>query len=444
MGPEQALNAWQASGQPAIDPRLLLGFALPLLQQLTALGSTASTRLPLLALNGPVGAGKTSLGRLLEALAPTLGLRLVVASIDDLYLPWAQRQRRLAGNPFAVSRVPPGSHDLELLLDALGHWRQSGVLRLPRFDKTLAQGHGDRSGWRQEPCDALVLEGWLMGCRALGPVGLATALSALDLGRPNAAGAPALTTSELDWLGYWDSQLEAYGPLWQACDGLWVLRPLSWELPRRWRFQAEARQRRNGGGWLPAADLERLVRSSLCSLPPALYQDPLAVDPQLVPQPEPAASLLAAQALARPPAVGPHTGSGLAGVSDPPSPVTDDSDADDRSMAADAWTSRLTGPRLKLQLQAETSNAETRHAETRQAAPKTTAKPAAPALVTDINPDQPAQAMGPGAAAADAASAPGLTVQGLAVLDGRRRCVDLWRRQSETQASPSDSSSLMG
>lgn len=61
-----------------------------------------------------------------------------------------------------------------------------------------------------------------------------------------------------------------------------MLRPLSWTLPRRWRFQAEARQRRRGGGWLAPADLDPIVRSSLCSLPPLLYQDPLAVDPQLV------------------------------------------------------------------------------------------------------------------------------------------------------------------
>jgi len=282
LEPEQALRLLGLAGLPSPDPHVLAGFALPMLEQLVSRCHDGQARLPLLALNGPVGAGKSSLGRVLETLAPALGLRLVVASIDDLYLPWPERQRRLAGNPFGVSRVPPGSHDLDLLLDALIRWRQGGELRLPRFDKTLAQGQGDRCGWRQGPCDALVLEGWLMGCQALGAKGLAQALATFDLSRPGPGGAPALEPLELEWLPYWDWQLEAYGPLWQACDGLWLLRPLTWALPRRWRFQAEARQRRRGGGWLPAADLERLVRSSLCSLPPQLYQDPLGVDPDLV------------------------------------------------------------------------------------------------------------------------------------------------------------------
>ena len=90
------------------------------------------------------------------------------------------------------------------------------------------------------------------------------------------SGAPPLRPGEWQWLPRWNRELERYVPLWQACDGLWLLRPLHWGLPRRWRFHAEARQRRRGGGWLPAADLERLVRASLCSLPPALYQDPLS------------------------------------------------------------------------------------------------------------------------------------------------------------------------
>lgn len=265
----------------------------PLLEQLRrwqAAARAGRRRLPLIALNGPVGAGKSTLGRQLEALAPRFGLRLLVASIDDLYLGWPERGERLAGNPFGVSRVPPGSHDLDLLLKALARWREGGVLRLPRFDKTLAGGQGDRSGWREQACDALVLEGWLMGCRPLPETRLATLMQAVAArtaglqelaGGPDQPlwsgwGAPVLSPEEWRWLPRWNRELEQYQPLWQACDGLWLLRPLHWGLPRRWRFQAEARQRRCGGGWLPAAELEQLVRASLCSLPPALYQDPLS------------------------------------------------------------------------------------------------------------------------------------------------------------------------
>ena len=285
MGPDPA-------GIDRLDPLLQSHFVLPLLEQLRVWSVEASAgrrRLPLIGLNGPVGAGKSTLGRQLEALAPRFGLRLMVASIDDLYLSWPERRERLAGNPFGVSRVPPGSHDLPLLLEALEQWRQRGVLRLPRFDKTLAGGQGDRAGWREGVCEALVLEGWLMGCRPVSEACLAIQLDAVAAGsgrsgeaasgaaRPfeTGSGAPPLRAEEWRWLPRWNRELVHYQPLWQACDGLWLLRPLHWGLPRRWRFQAEARQRRGGGGWLPAGQLDQLVRASLCSLPPSLYQDPL-------------------------------------------------------------------------------------------------------------------------------------------------------------------------
>ncbi len=271
---EPAPDAWdgrlaRAGDLGPVHPSLLRLLALPMLRRLErGLRDGATTRRPVLALNGPVGAGKTSLGRALERLAALGGLRLTVASIDDLYLPAAERRSRLAGNPFGVGRVPPGSHDLPLLLEALAAWRAGGTLRLPRFDKTLAGGDGDRNGWREEPAEALVIEGWLMGCRSLGPQALGE-----RLGR--GAGLEALNASERRWLPRWDEHLAAYEELWEACDGLWLLRPERWSLPRRWRFQAEARQRRAGGGWLIGRQLDAMVRATLHSLPPALYQDPL-------------------------------------------------------------------------------------------------------------------------------------------------------------------------
>ncbi|MBW4529363.1 MAG: hypothetical protein KME02_01615 [Aphanothece saxicola GSE-SYN-MK-01-06B] len=281
MGPEPAA-AWERRLERAGDlgpvhPSLLRHLALPLLGRLEdGLESGTAQRRPVLALNGPVGAGKTSLGRALERLAALGGLRLVVASIDDLYLPAEQRRQVLAGNPFGVSRVPPGSHDLPLLLAALNGWRAGGPLRLPRFDKTLAGGEGERSGWRDQPADALVIEGWLMGCRSLGP-------QALEASLQSGAGLEELTADERLWLPIWDRHLAGYGDLWAACDGLWLLRPQRWSLPRRWRFQAEARQRRSGGGWLAADKLDGLVRATIQSLPPALYQDPLLKqEPSLV------------------------------------------------------------------------------------------------------------------------------------------------------------------
>lgn len=228
---------------------------------------------PVVGLNGPVGAGKSTLARRVAQQAAAQGLRLAVASIDDAYLPYGPRLQAMAANPFGVDRVPPGSHEPGLLVEAIDQWRHGsdGHLRLPRFDKSLLQGCGDRCGYSQEAADGLLLEGWLIGCSPLGAGQIQSAKGA----EPSLVGTPWLGPDEWAWLPHWDRALEAYLPLWHQLNGLWLLWPMDWRLPRRWRFQAEAQQRRQGGGWLSGSRIDQLVRSSLCSLPPELYQKPL-------------------------------------------------------------------------------------------------------------------------------------------------------------------------
>lgn len=252
--------------EPRLDPLLQQGFAEPLLESLQARAAAGGR--PVVGLNGPVGAGKTSLCRWLAATARARGLELAVASIDDFYLPWSERLQRLAGNPFGVSRVPPGSHDTALLLESLARWQGGGDLCLPRFDKSLRGGQGDRCGQERKQAQAMVLEGWLLGCLPL-PAEIATSQAAL------AAAGVDLNPRERAWLPTWNRALQAYQPIWQLLDGLWLLRPLQAHLPRRWRFQAEARQRRRGQAWLDGKALDGLVRASLASLPAPLYQQPL-------------------------------------------------------------------------------------------------------------------------------------------------------------------------
>jgi len=234
-------------------------------------GQLAAGQRAVIGLNGPVGAGKTSLCRGLQQRFAAAGIRLAVASIDDAYLPLAERQRAMAGNPFGVGRVPPGSHDPEALAAPIRAWRAAAeaTLSLPRFDKTLQGGQGDRTTPWSGPADALLLEGWLLGCRPLPPPLLAQQLQ--DPGGPLAGWRPA----QRAWLQRCNGALGAYGPLWDLLDRLVVLWPQDWRLPRRWRFQAEARQRRRGGAWLNPAQLQALVEASLLSLPPELYQRPL-------------------------------------------------------------------------------------------------------------------------------------------------------------------------
>jgi D-glycerate 3-kinase len=84
-----------------------------------------------------------------------------------------------------------------------------------------------------------------------------------------------LNTAELIWLQRCNQALGAYQPLWHELNQLLMLWPSDWRWPRRWRLQAEARQRRRGGGWMPAVELDSLVKSTLQSLPPDFYQRPI-------------------------------------------------------------------------------------------------------------------------------------------------------------------------
>src|SRR5580704_16421707 len=69
---------------------------------------------------GPQGSGKTTSARVLEQLLEADGLRSVILSLDDLYLPLAAR-RRLATevNPLLLTRGVPGTHEVPLGLDLL-------------------------------------------------------------------------------------------------------------------------------------------------------------------------------------------------------------------------------------------------------------------------------------------------------------------------------------
>ena len=248
-----------------LDPSLLWGLVLPLLSRLER-----APQAPVLALQAPVGAGKSTLGRALQQLAALIGSRLAVVSIDDAYLGWHERQQAMAGNPFGVNRVPPGSHDIELLLQAIAAWRAHSApqreLQLPRFDKTLRQGQGDRAAVVTTVADALLLEGWLVGYEPIGAQAVGTWL----------AGAHHdLNPLEQQWLLQCDQRLGDYSRLWAICDSFWCLEPADWSVVLRWRLQAEARQRRAGSGAMDAAQVKRLVRAALASLPPALYQSGL-------------------------------------------------------------------------------------------------------------------------------------------------------------------------
>src|SRR5258708_1320897 len=133
------------------------------------------------ALQGPQGSGKTSLAsRVKEMLAEDnedhSPFHVVTLSIDDLYLPHAQLNALASAhlnNPFLRGRGLPGTHDIPLGLSLLRSLKEinrskADDIRIPRFDKSLFDGEGDRlpeSEWTavKGPLDVVLLEGWCVG-----------------------------------------------------------------------------------------------------------------------------------------------------------------------------------------------------------------------------------------------------------------------------------------
>ncbi|KAF9469977.1 P-loop containing nucleoside triphosphate hydrolase protein [Collybia nuda] len=124
------------------------------------------------ALQGPQGSGKSFIAALLKARlsASPHSLNVTIISIDDLYLPHAdltQLARQHPENPLWSGRGQPGTHDVDLGLRLLQTLRsQEESVELPRFDKSLFDGQGDRlplglqdSTISQPPLDLVILEG---------------------------------------------------------------------------------------------------------------------------------------------------------------------------------------------------------------------------------------------------------------------------------------------
>ena len=198
---------------------------------ITLARSRAGGRVPVVAVAGPQGSGKTTLVQ--SVAADTLGA--VTFSLDDVYLPGGAR-RALAGriHPLFATRGVPGTHDLgvfhatlDALLDPAG-----GKTRLPSFDK-VADEPRDAAAWPIfEGSPSLILvDGWCLG---------ATPQADEDLIEP----VNALETQE-DRLGRWrtyaNAQLEGlYAQAFARFDAILYLQAPSFEVIEGWRCQQEA------------------------------------------------------------------------------------------------------------------------------------------------------------------------------------------------------------
>jgi D-glycerate 3-kinase len=202
-------------------------------------------------LQGPQGAGKTTLAKRVLSLLPPHGLRGVSVSIDDFYLT-REEQLRLAaahpGNPYLEHRGYPGTHDValgEATLTALRSIGTAGSVRVPVYDKSRHGGRGDRapeSAWIDVagPLDLVIAEGWMLGFEPVPDERLTDARL-------------AFSNRALADYDRWHRLLDAFVVL-RAADPLFVL---------KWRVEAEENMKAAGKPGLSREAIEDYVRRFL-------------------------------------------------------------------------------------------------------------------------------------------------------------------------------------
>ena len=180
---------------------------------------------------GSQGTGKSTLCTILQLILHELGFSVATLSIDDLYLTYQERKNLRTKDQRLIWRGPPGTHDVELGLDVIEQCLQkdgSNTVSLPRFDKSLHDGEGDRLEAEvvTKP-DILLFEGWFVGVRPIEE-------SVFE--HPPA---PIITPEDKQFALDCNRRLLDYLPLWDKLDSLIILYLPDYSMSKQWRKDAE-------------------------------------------------------------------------------------------------------------------------------------------------------------------------------------------------------------
>ena len=224
------------------------GLVFPLISQAYQLNKSFSNR-KLIGLSALPGTGKSTLGRLIEKLSSQLDFRISVVSIDDFYLPCKEMREVIKNNPWRVSRGFPGSHSLTLMEQKFIEWKETGKLIVPVFDKSLRGGLGDRSSWREEYPDIVVLEGWFLG---INPTKIST--------RFYKEVSSLISEEEFLYVQKIQKNLHGYQKIWKLIDNIWHLKPEKFKFMNNWKTQQEEEMLINKGFALKNERLSNFLR----------------------------------------------------------------------------------------------------------------------------------------------------------------------------------------
>jgi D-glycerate 3-kinase len=204
---------------------------------------------------GSQGSGKSTVCKTLTTRFAQAGLKVANLSIDDLYLPRADRATLARHvHPLLRTRGVPGTHDTKLGVHTLHALAHGGRVPLPRFDKAI-DDRRPKVEWDsiEGPAQLILFEGWCVGARPQTLEALDQPVNALE------------ANEDVDgrWRRYVNDALGGeYQRLFAKIDLMVLLAAPSFDVVLKWRTQQEheLRAQSNGAGVMSDADLVRFIQ----------------------------------------------------------------------------------------------------------------------------------------------------------------------------------------
>ncbi|ACK68822.1 glycerate kinase [Gloeothece citriformis PCC 7424] len=222
---------------------------------------------------GGQGTGKTTLTKVIQLILHHLNYNSFGLSIDDIYKPYQER-KFLKETEGLIWRGPPGTHDIESgiqVLDQVLQQPESETILIPRFDKSLWNGEGDRIEPEPitPPIDIMLFEGWFVGVRPIDDEVFQSPLS-------------PIAVKNREFARKSNQRLKEYLPLWERLNYLMILYPVNYRLSKQWRKEAEHKMIAQGKMGMNDQEIERFVEYFWTALHPELFITPLTQKSDLV------------------------------------------------------------------------------------------------------------------------------------------------------------------
>lgn len=214
---------------------------------------------------GGQGTGKTTLTQILTEIWQCLELTSIAVSLDDLYKTYAERQELLKQDSRLIWRGPSGTHDILLGLEMFDRIKKEKYpLEIPRFDKSLHHGMGDRVASEiVTQADIILFEGWFLGMHPVTETAF--------INPPY----PIITEEDRQFALDNNRRLKEYLPLWEKLDYLIILKGADYRYSLPWRKEAEHKMIQQGKTGMNDTEIEQFVHYFWKALHPKIYLPPL-------------------------------------------------------------------------------------------------------------------------------------------------------------------------